>query len=50
MSKSGDAAKEIIHFYGYKCRAYELKASPHYRTQNYRFARQRNKETEQRER
>jgi hypothetical protein len=39
MSKEGDRAKKIIHFYCYKCRAYELKTSPHYRAQKQRFAR-----------
>ncbi|MGP0086705.1 MAG: hypothetical protein ACLP0B_24260 [Steroidobacteraceae bacterium] len=44
MSKESDAAKEIIHFYCYKCRAYELKSSPHYRAQKQRFARRRKAE------
>ena len=41
MSKDGDRAKKIIHFYCYKCKAYELKMSPHYRAQKQRFARRR---------
>ncbi len=44
MSKEGDKAKKIIHFYCYKCRAYELKASPHFRAQKQRFARRRKAE------
>jgi hypothetical protein len=32
-------AQEIIDFYCYRCRAYELKTSPHYRSQKRRLAR-----------
>jgi hypothetical protein len=44
MSKEGDKAKKVIHFYCYKCRAYELKTSLHYRAQKQRFARRRKAE------
>lgn len=44
MSKAGDRAKKIIHFYCHKCKAYELKTSPHYRSQKQRFARRRKAE------
>lgn len=37
-------AQKIIDFYCYKCRAYELKTSPHYRAQKQRFARRRKAE------
>jgi len=43
MSKEGDRAKKIIHFYCYTCKDYELKSSPHYRAQKQRFARRRSK-------
>jgi hypothetical protein len=46
MSKAGDAAKKIIHFYCYTCKDYELKTSPHYRSQKQRFARRRKAEKE----
>ncbi len=49
MSKEGDKAKKIIHSYCYKCRAYELKSSPHYRVQKLRFARRRKAEKDDRE-
>jgi hypothetical protein len=38
MSKIGEAKKKILHFYCYTCKAYELKTSPHYRSQKRRFA------------
>ena len=41
MSKVGDRAKKIIHFYCYTCKDYELKTSPHYGAQKQRFARRR---------
>jgi hypothetical protein len=44
MSKAGDKAKKIVHFYCYKCKNYELKTSPHYRAQKQRFARRRKAE------
>jgi len=44
MSKIGEAKKKIIFFYCYTCKDYELKASPHYRSQKARFARRRNAE------
>jgi hypothetical protein len=39
-------AQKILHFYCFKCKAYELKTSPHYRAQKQRFARRRRKEKE----
>ena len=44
MSKEGEAKKKIIHFYCYTCKAYELKASPHFRAQKARFTRRRKAE------
>jgi hypothetical protein len=49
MSKEGEAKKKIIFFYCYTCKAYELKASPHYRAQKQRFARRRKAEKAQTE-
>ncbi len=43
MSKTKYAQK-IIFFYCYKCKDYELKTSPHYRSQKQRFARRRKAE------
>jgi hypothetical protein len=43
MSKTKHAQK-IIFFYCYTCKAYELKTSPHYRSQKQRFARRRKAE------
>jgi hypothetical protein len=43
MSKTRYAQK-IIFFYCYTCKAYELKTSPHYRSQKQRFARRRKAE------
>jgi hypothetical protein len=37
-------AQKILFFYCYRCRAYELKTSPHYRAQKQRFARRRKAE------
>jgi len=37
-------AQKILHFYCFKCKAYELKTSPHYRAQKQRFARRRKAE------
>ncbi len=34
-------AQKILHFYCYACKAYELKTSPHYRSQKRRFAKRR---------
>ena len=50
MSKIGKAKKKIIHFYCYTCKAYELKTSPHYRSQKRRFAKRREGEGEDRKR
>ncbi len=36
--------QKILHFYCYTCKAYELKSSPHYRSQKQRFARRREAE------
>ncbi len=44
MSKIGEAKKKIIFFYCYICKDYELKTSPHYRSQKQRFARRRKAE------
>ena len=33
MSKEGEAKKNIIHFYYYTCKDYELKTSPHFAAQ-----------------
>jgi len=44
MSKIGEAKKKIIHFYRYTCKDYELKTSPHYRSQKRRFAKRRKAE------
>ncbi len=41
MSKIGQQKKKILHFYCYTCKAYELKTSPHYRSQKRRFAKRR---------
>jgi hypothetical protein len=46
MSKEGDKAKKIIHFYCYTCKDYELKTSPHFRAQKAKFARRRKAEAE----
>ena len=37
-------AQKIPHFYCHKCKAYELKTSPHFRAQKQRFSRRRKKE------
>ncbi len=37
-------AQKILHFYCFKCKAYELKTSPHYRNQKRKFARRRKAE------
>ena len=37
-------AQKILHFYCYTCKAYELKTSPHYRSQKRRFAKRRKAE------
>jgi hypothetical protein len=37
-------AQKILHFYCYTCKDYELKTSPHYRSQKRRFARRRQAE------
>ncbi len=37
-------AQKIIFFYCYQCKDYELKTSPHYRSQKARFARRRKAE------
>jgi hypothetical protein len=37
-------AQKIIFFYCYTCKDYELKTSPHYRSQKARFARRRKAE------
>jgi hypothetical protein len=42
---SAKYGQKILHFYCFKCKAYELKTSPHYRAQKQRFARRRKKET-----
>ncbi len=39
-------AQKILHFYCFKCKAYELKTSPHYRAQKQRFSSRRRKERE----
>jgi hypothetical protein len=39
-------AQKILHFYCYRCRDYELKTSPHYRSQKRRLARRRQRERE----
>jgi hypothetical protein len=39
-------AQKIVFFYCYSCKDYELKTSPHYRSQKRRFARRRKKERE----
>ena len=49
MSKIGEAKKKIIHFYCYACKDYELKTSPHYRTQKARFAKRRKAEADKRQ-
>ena len=36
--------QKILHFYCYTCKAYELKTSPHYRSQKRRFAKRRKAE------
>jgi len=46
MSKIGEAKKKIIFFYCYTYKDYELKTSPHFRSQKARFARRRKKERE----
>jgi hypothetical protein len=43
---SSSYAQKILHFYCHKCKAYELKTSPHYRAQKQRFSRRRKKEKE----
>jgi hypothetical protein len=43
MSKAKYGQK-ILHFYCYICKAYELKTSPHYRSQKRRFAKRRKAE------
>lgn len=40
-------AQKILFFYCYQCRAYEPKASPHFRNQKRRFARRRKAEAEE---
>jgi hypothetical protein len=42
-------AQKIIFFYCYKCKDYELKTSPHYRSQKARFARRRKAEAKGKE-
>jgi hypothetical protein len=37
-------AQKILHFYCFKCKGYELKTSPHYRSQKRRFAKRRKAE------
>ena len=37
-------AQKILHSYCFKCKAYELKTSPHYRNQKRRLARRRKAE------
>jgi hypothetical protein len=45
MSKSKHKpAQKILFFYCYTCKDYELKTSPHYRSQKQRFARRRKAE------
>jgi hypothetical protein len=45
MPKPGyKPAQKIIFFYCYKCKDYELKTNPHYRSQKQRFARRRKAE------
>jgi hypothetical protein len=41
---SGKYAQKILFFYCYTCRDYELKTSPHYRSQKRRFAKRRKAE------
>jgi hypothetical protein len=40
----GRYVQKILHFYGFKCKAYEVKTSPHYRNQKRRLARRRKAE------
>jgi hypothetical protein len=40
-------AQKILHFYCHTCKAYELKTSPHYRTQKQRYAQRRRRERKQ---
>jgi hypothetical protein len=44
MSKKTKHAQPILHFYCYTCKDYELKTSPHFRSQKARFAWRRRKE------
>jgi hypothetical protein len=46
MSKTKDAQK-ILFFYCYTCKDYELKTSPHFRSQKARFAHRRKAEKTQ---
>ena len=46
MSKEGQAKKQIIHFYCYIRKDYELKTSPHFEEQRRKFEAQRKAEAQ----